>query len=93
MSVIRTVPCIILAFVASTAFAHKGMHGPGAKFDADGNGVLSLQEYTAYLKAGNLDVAAAASLFAKSDLDKSGGLSAAEITVGLPKSSPASTNR
>lgn len=93
MSMIRIVSAIILAFACTSVGAHKGMHGPGAEFDADENGVLSLQEYTAYLKASKQDVAAATAMFTKIDLDKSGSLTSAEFIVGLPKAGTQTSTR
>lgn len=93
MTMIRVIPAAILTMVVGSAYAHKGMHGPGAEFDADGSGELSLAEYTAYLKSTKQDLAAAAEKLAKLDRDKNGSLSSAEFIVGLPKDSAAKSNR
>jgi hypothetical protein len=90
MKMIRVIPAAVLALVVGSAYAHKGMHGPGSEFDADESGDLSLTEYTAYLQSTKQDVAAAAEKFAKLDRDKSGSLSSAEFILGLPKA-PATT--
>ena len=82
MTMIRIVSAAILTLAVGSAYAHKGMHGPGAEFDADASGELSLPEYTAYLKSTNQDVAAAADKFAKLDRDKNGSLSSAEFIAG-----------
>jgi hypothetical protein len=81
----RFVCTAVLTLLVSSAYAHKGMHGPGAEFDADGSEDLSLTEFTAYLKSTKQDVAAAAEKFAKLDRDKNGALSSAEFIAGLPK--------
>lgn len=74
---------IVLAILgAGAAVAHDGMHGPGAKYDADGSGDLSLAEYTEYLKATKGDVAAAARQFAKIDANQDGKVSSAEFLRG-----------
>ncbi|MBL8269018.1 hypothetical protein [Steroidobacter sp.] len=93
MKMIRVLPAAALTFVVGAAFAHKGMHGPGAKFDADGSEDLSLAEYTEYLKAATQDVAAAADKFAKLDRDKNGALSSAEFIAGLSKDGAAKSNQ
>lgn len=85
MKIIRVLPAAALTLVVGLAYAHEGMHGPGAKFDADGSKDLSLWEYTEYLKATKQDVAAAADKFAKLDRDKNGALSSAEFIAGLAK--------
>jgi hypothetical protein len=85
MKMVRVVSAAVLALVVSSASAHEGMHGPGAKFDVDGSKDLSLAEYTEYLKSTQQDVKAAADQFAKLDRDKSGALSSAEFIAGLPK--------
>jgi hypothetical protein len=85
MTMIRVISAAILTLAVGSAYAHKGMHGPGAEFDADESGELSLQEYTAYLKSVNEDVASAADKFAKLDRDKNGTLSSAEFLIGQPK--------
>jgi len=85
MSMIRFYPAAILTLIVGTAFAHEGMHGPGAEYDADESGELSLGEYTAYLKASKQDVAAAATKFAELDRNKNGSLSSSEFILGLPK--------
>lgn len=69
--------------VAGTASAHEGMHGPGAEFDADESGDLSLAEYTAYLKQAGKDATRAAEQFAALDRNKNGALSSAEFVRGL----------
>lgn len=90
MTMIRFYPAAILALVVGSASAHDGMHGPGAEFDADESGELSVAEYTAYLQSSKQDVDAAAAKFAKLDRDKNGTLSSAEFILGLPKA-PAAT--
>ena len=75
---------VMAGVLATSAFAHDGMHGPGAEYDADESGELSLVEYTDYLKYTKQDVSAAAALFAKADTDKSGTLSAAEFILAMP---------
>jgi hypothetical protein len=83
MKMIRGILAVALALAVGSAYAHEGMHGPGAKFDADGSEDLSLAEYTEYLKSAKQDVAAAADKFAKLDRDKNGALSSAEFIAGL----------
>lgn len=85
MKMIRILSAAVLALAVSSAYAHKGMHGPGAKFDVDGSEDLSLAEYTEYLKSEKQDVSKAADSFAKLDTDKNGALSSAEFIAGLPK--------
>lgn len=85
MKMIRIVAVAALTLAAGSAYAHKGMHGPGAEFDADRNGKLSLEEYTAYLKSANEDVTKAADKFAKLDRDKNGSLSSSEFLMGQPQ--------
>jgi len=85
MKIIRALSASVLTLIVSSAYAHEGMHGPGAKFDADGSGELSLAEYTAYLTATKQDVAAAADQFAALDSNKNGSLSGKEFIVGMPK--------
>ena len=92
MSMIRFFSATLLTLVVGSAFAHKGMHGPAAEFDADESGELSLEEYTAYLKSANQDVAAAADKFAKLDSDKNGSLSSAELLKGAAKEGAAKSN-
>jgi hypothetical protein len=91
MNMIRVIPAAILMLFAGSVYAHKGMHGPGAEFDADESGELSLTEYTAYLKSTGQDVAAAADKFAKLDRNKNGSLSSAELIATMPKTSAAGT--
>lgn len=85
MKMFRVLHAAALTFVVGLAYAHEGMHGPGAKFDKDGSEDLSLEEYTEYLKSTNQDMAAAADKFAKLDRDKNGALSSAEFIAGLSK--------
>ena len=92
MTMIRVLSAAILTLVVGSAYAHKGMHGPAAEFDADESGELSLEEYTAYLKSANQDVTAAAAQFAKLDSDKNGSLSSAEFLKGAHKDSAAKSN-
>lgn len=49
----------------------------------NGDGVLSLDEYKAYLRKNLQDVSAAEKQFAALDTDKDGGLSSAEFLRGL----------
>ena len=92
MKMIRVMSAAMLALCVDSAYAHEGMHGPGAKFDADGSENLSLAEYTEYLKSTKQDVAAAADQFAKLDRDKSGALSSAEFIAGLSKDGAAKSS-
>ena len=92
MTMIRVISAAILTLAVGSAYAHKGMHGPGAEFDADHSGELSLHEYTAYLKSVNEDVSSAADKFAKLDSDKNGSLSSAEFLKGQPKEAAAKSN-
>lgn len=92
MKMFRVVPAVVFALAVGSAFAHGGMHGPGAKFDADGSEDLSLAEYTEYLKSTKQDVADAAAKFAKLDRDKNGALSSAEFIAGLPQDGGAERN-
>ncbi|MEO8313313.1 MAG: EF-hand domain-containing protein [Pseudomonadota bacterium] len=78
---------VTLAFVLP-ALAHDGMHGPAASFDKDGNGTLSLMEYTAYLQATNEDVLQAQVKFAALDTNGDGKLSSGEIMRSGSKRSP-----
>lgn len=68
-----------LLLLAPTAFAHDGIHGPAAGFDKDGNGTLSLEEYTAYLQASKEDVSQAATRFKTLDSNADGKLSSGEL--------------
>jgi hypothetical protein len=92
MRMIRAISAAVLALVVGSSYAHEGMHGPGAKFDADGSEDLSLAEYTEYLKSTKQDVAGAAAQFAKLDRDKNGALSSAEFIAGLPKDGAAKSS-
>lgn len=87
MTILRILPACILTFATATALAHQGMHGPGAEFDADEDGGLSIEEYTEYLRSTQQDVADAAAKFAKLDRNNNGSLSSAEFIRGLPKKS------
>jgi hypothetical protein len=91
MKMIRVLSACVLASVLGSAYAHDGMHGPGAKYDADESGELSLTEYTAYLTATKQDVSAAAEKFAALDSNKNGSLSGKEFIVGMPKAPVADT--
>ena len=91
MTMFRILSAAILTLAVGSAYAHKGMHGPAAEFDADESGELSLEEYTAYLKSVNEDVRTAADKFAKLDSDKSSSLSSAEFLKGVHKE-PAKSN-
>lgn len=93
MKMFRVISAAFLTLVVGSAFAHAGMHGPGAKFDEDGSEDLSLAEYTEYLKSEKQDVSQAAERFAKLDLDKNGALSSAEFIAGLAKASAAKSSR
>lgn len=83
MKMFRVIAAAVLTLAAGSVFAHKGMHGPGAKFDVDGSEDLSLAEYTEYLKSEKQDVTKAADKFAKLDQDQNGALSSAEFLAGL----------
>jgi hypothetical protein len=83
MKMFRVIAVAALTLAAGSTFAHKGMHGPGAKFDVDGSEDLSLAEYIEYLKSEKEDVTKAADKFAKLDQDKNGALSSAEFLAGL----------
>jgi EF hand len=85
----NSVSATILVLGASIAFAHEGMHGPGAEFDTDRNGVLSVAEFTSYLKASSQSVANVASRFAETDLNKDGSLSSVELRRAVSKAPPA----
>lgn len=73
---------MIAALLAGSlsVFAHEGMHGPGGRFDADGSGTLSLNEFTAYLKSMGEDVTQAAARFSALDANGDGKLSAGEMS-------------
>lgn len=92
MSAIRVLSAAVLTLAVASAYAHEGMHGPGAKFDVDGSEDLSLAEYTEYLKSTKQDVAAAADKFAQLDRDKNNALSSAEFIAGLPKDGAAKSS-
>lgn len=92
MKMTRIIPAAALMLVVGSAYAHEGMHGPGAKFDKDESGELSLAEYTEYLKSNKQDTAAAADRFAQLDKNKNGSLSSAEFIVGLSKQPTAKAN-
>lgn len=81
----RLLPAVALVLWVGTTYAHEGMHGPGAEYDADEDGDLSVEEYTTYLKSSKQDVSAAAEKFATLDKDKNGYLSSSEFILGLPK--------
>ncbi len=81
----RSILVAMTALAVTVAFAHDGMHGPGAQFDTDVDGSISLAEYTVYLKVTQQDDSAAQAMFAKADTDKSGNLSAAEFILSMPK--------
>ena len=93
MKMFRVISAAALTLVVASAFAHKGMHGPGAKFDVDGSEDLSLAEYAEYLKSEKQDVTKAAEKFAKLDQDKNGALSSAEFLAGLPKEGTAKSDQ
>lgn len=91
MKMIRVLSACFVVSAVGSAYAHEGMHGPGAKFDADESGELSLTEYTAYLTATKQDVSTAAEKFAALDSNKNGSLSGKEFIVGMPKVPAAGT--
>jgi hypothetical protein len=93
MKMNRVIATVALALVVGGAYAHEGMHGPGAKFDVDGSEDLSLAEYTEYLKSTKQDVTAAADKFAQLDRDKDSALSSAEFIAGLPKQGAAKSGQ
>lgn len=83
----KVLACMVLSAVAMGAVAHEGMHGPGAEYDKDGSGALSVEEYTTYLEKTKQDVSKAASQFAALDTNKDGKLTSAEFARGqAPKS-------
>jgi hypothetical protein len=83
----KMLACVALCAIAAAALAHEGMHGPGAEYDKDGSGALSVAEYKAYLKQTKQDESKAATQFAALDSDKDGELSSAEFARGqAPKS-------
>lgn len=73
---------VALSVVSAGAAAHEGMHGPGAKYDADKSGALSLKEYTAYLAGTGKDASGAEAQFAALDADKDGVVSSGEFLRG-----------
>lgn len=83
----KVLACMVLSAVTAGAVAHEGMHGPGAEYDKDGSGALSVEEYTAYLKQTKQDESKAAAQFMALDANKDGKLSSAEFARGqAPKS-------
>lgn len=76
---------ILMAFsaIATSAFSHEGMHGPGSEYDKDESGALSVEEYARYLRQTKQDESKAAAQFAALDANKDGKLSSAEFAKGL----------
>jgi|MEHZ01.5.fsa_nt_MEHZ011334633.1_13 hypothetical protein len=83
MTTIKLVTVLAVVLSASYAFAHEGMHGPGSEVDYDGNGVLSLAEFSLSGLAEGLTDAQIAELFAHLDLDESFYLTSPEFIRGL----------
>jgi len=81
----KSVLPMIAILIASPVFAHDGMHGPAASFDKDGDGTLSVAEYTAYLQAMKEDTADAAARFKTLDANADGKLSSGEMMRGTQK--------
>lgn len=75
----------LAAAVAGPLLAHDGMHGPAAVFDKDGDGSLSVQEYTAYLAASKEDASQAEARFKTLDANGDGKVSSGEFMRGQPK--------
>jgi hypothetical protein len=87
--VVNKIVAAIGWMIMAPAFAHEGMHGPGASFDKDGDGALSREEFVAYLKASNEDLSQADARFKALDTNADGKLSSAEMTRGqLKKPTP-----
>lgn len=80
----KIVAAVGLVVVAS-AFAHEGMHGPGAAFDKDGDGALSKEEFIAYLKGSKEDTSQADARFKALDTNADGKISSAELARGQAK--------
>jgi hypothetical protein len=85
MNRFRNVIATVLLLAALPAAAHEGMHGPGARFDADGSGGLSLEEFRAWLADSAQDTSQAQARFKALDADGDGELSSAEFLRGLTK--------
>lgn len=79
----KTMVAVVAMAVAAGANAHDGMHGPGAKYDKDESGALTIDEYKAYLAGEKKDTSKAAAQFAALDTNKDGKLSSAELIKGL----------
>jgi len=73
---------VALLLASGSVMAHEGMHGPGSEYDDDGDGYLSVKEYTRHLQATKQDVSKAAARFAAVDTNKDGKLSSAEFARG-----------
>ena len=83
MTNIKLFTALALILSAFYAFAHEGMHGPGSESDYDGNGVLSLAEFSLSGLAEGLNDAQIAELFSHLDLDDSFYLTSPEFIRGL----------
>jgi Ca2+-binding EF-hand superfamily protein len=81
----KKIVAVVGVMVVTSAFAHEGMHGPGAAFDKDGDGALSKEEFIAYLKASKEDVSQADAKFKALDTNADGKISSAEMTRGRAK--------
>ena len=75
----KTTIALIGILAAAPVLGHEGMHGPAASFDKDGDGTLSLAEYTAYLQATKESTADADTRFKALDANTDGKLSSGEV--------------
>ncbi|MET0291289.1 MAG: hypothetical protein ABW136_02925 [Steroidobacteraceae bacterium] len=81
----KKIVILLASLIVAPAFAHDGMHGPGGEFDADEDGVLSLEEFEAYLKDSGGDLKTAKAQFKALDTNEDGGVSQGELARGARK--------
>ena len=77
----KTTIALIGILAAAPVLGHEGMHGPAASFDKDGDGTLSLAEYTAYLQATKESTADADTRFKALDANDQPVVAKGTVTV------------